>query len=220
MKAVFEEEQTREWNKLNANSVKFRSNDLEELDDMQGIIFFDDNDRKISDAEIYLPPNKAYIVINRVHFGEAGKVFTGDKKEVLKRMINFFLYPGNLKYLASAIWVDLEGSGISEDIAEELGFCPRDSYGNIFRLLNKDFEQFLEHAPAQKEIKDKMLQTYRELRAKNEEHLVDIRKRLERAKEDLKAFINGENEAMIRAKKVEIEHYEAILGIEQKNKGK
>lgn len=103
MKAVFEEKQEREWNKLNGNSVKFRTNDLEEIDKMQDITFFDDNDKRISDAEIYLPPNKAYIVINRVHFGEVGKVFTGDKKDTLKRMVSYLLYPGNLKYLASAI---------------------------------------------------------------------------------------------------------------------
>lgn len=105
-------------------------------------------------------------------------------------------------------------------MAEELGFCPHDSYGTIFRLLNKDFEQFLEHAPAQKEIKDKMLQTYRELMAKDKEYLAEVRKRLERAKEDLEAFINGENKAMIEAKKLEIEHYEAILEIGQKDKGR
>lgn len=71
MKVVFEGEQEREWNKLNVNSVKFRTGDLDEIEKMQGIIFYDDNGKKISDAEIYLPQEKAYIIINRVHFGEA-----------------------------------------------------------------------------------------------------------------------------------------------------
>lgn len=220
MKAVFEGEQEREWNKLNGNSVKLRNMDIDEIDNMQIITFSDDSGKKISDAEIYLPPNKAYIVINRVHFGEAGKVFDGDKKETLKRMINYLLYPGNLKYLASAIYAPIIGSGMSEEMIEELGFYPRSDEKTVFMLLNKDFEQFLEHAPADKATKDKMIQTYRELKEKESGYLDMIRKQLERAREALQAFTDEENETMIKAKKIEIEHYEEILGIRQKSKGR
>lgn len=220
MKAVFEGEQEREWNKLNGNSVKLRNMDIDEIDNMQIITFSDDSGKKISDAEIYLPPNKAYIVINRVHFGEAGKVFDGDKKETLKRMINYLLYPGNLKYLASAIYAPIIGSGMSEEMIEELGFYPRSDERTAFMLLNKDFEQFLEHATADKATKDKMIQTYRELKEKESGYLDMIRKQLERAREALQAFTDEENETMIKAKKIEIEHYEEILGIRQKSKGR
>lgn len=216
MKVVFEGEQEREWNKLNVNSVKFRTGDLDEIEKMQGIIFYDDNGKKISDAEIYLPQEKAYIIINRVHFGEAGKVFSGDKKDILKRMITYLLYPGNLRYLASAVYVDIVESGIPSEIIEELGFYPRDSYMRIFRLINNNFEQFLEHAPVDETIKNKMLQTYRELIDKDKVHLDLIRKELERAKEGLQSFTEQGNETMIEAKKTEIEHYEAILGNRQK----
>ncbi len=219
MKAIFEEEQEREWNKLNRNSVKLRSMDLDEIDKMQGIVFFDDNNKRISDAEIYLPQDKAYIVINRVHFGEVGKAFDEDKKEILKRMISYFLYPGNLEYLASAIYIKLVGSGISNDIAEELGFYPQGNYSTgIVRLLNKDFERFLEHTPIGEEVKNKILKAYRELRVKDQDYLDIIRKQLEKTREYLQIFINKGDEVMIEAKKVEIKHYEAILGIEQKDK--
>lgn len=221
MKAVFEGEQEREWNKLNGNSVKLRNMDIDEIDNMQIITFSDDSGKKISDAEIYLPPNKAYIVIKRVHFGEAGEaVSDGDKKGTLKKMINYLLYPGNLKYLASAIYVEISESGMSDDMIEELGFYPRSDARTIFRLLNKDFEQFLEHAPADKATKDKMIQTYRELKEKEKDYLDTIRKQLERAREALQAFTDEENETMIKAKKIEIEHYEEILGIRQKSKGR
>ena len=87
-------------------------------------------------------------------------------------------------------------------------------------ILNKDFEQLLEHANADKDTKDKMIQTYRELKEKESGYLDMIRKQLERAREALQAFTDEENETMIKAKKIEIEHYEEILGIRQKSKGR
>lgn len=39
MKVVFEGEQEREWNKLNVNSVKFRTGDLDEIEKMK-VSFF------------------------------------------------------------------------------------------------------------------------------------------------------------------------------------
>jgi len=107
MKVLFENEQEKEWNKLNKNSVKFRLSDLEQIEKMENVTFLDENDKKISDAEIYLPPSKAYIIINRVHFGEAGRVFDGDKEAILKRMISYFLYPKNLKYFSfkACFWI-------------------------------------------------------------------------------------------------------------------
>lgn len=216
MRAVFEEDQERAYNKLNKNSVKFRMRDFGEYDRMQTLVFFDDNDKRMSDAEIYLPQDKAYIVLNRIHFGEPGKVFEGSEKEALKRMTSYLFYPSNLKYLASAIYIHLPESGISEDMANELGFCP---FGDIaVRLLNRNFEQFLEHAPDDADVKNEVLQAYSALRDKDKAYLDVIRKQLTGAKESLQIFEEQGNQVMVEAKKEEIRHYEAILGIGQRDR--
>jgi len=215
MKVLFENEQEKEWNKLNKNSVKFRLSDLEQIEKMENVTFLDENDKKISDAEIYLPPSKAYIIINRVHFGEAGRVFDGDKEAILKRMISYFLYPKNLKYLASALYLELEGSNIPEEILERIGFYPIRGNNSIFRMLNREFDCFLEYSPTDKEIKSMILQMYKELVAEDRKYLDDIRNQLEVARKHLQAFISQGSVVMIEAKREEIAHYEAILGIEQ-----
>ena len=95
MKTIFEEEKEREWNELNESSIKLRSRDIYDgIDDSEEMTLLDDNDNKILDALFYLPEDKAYIVLNRVHFG---KLYQKNEKEALRKLISYLTYPENLK---------------------------------------------------------------------------------------------------------------------------
>ena len=115
--------------------------------------------------------------------------------------------------------MDYLGSNISEPMAEELGFYPLyvGSSGTVLRKLNGNFEQFLEYNPIDSHIKDKISEDYAILKDKDKKFLDRIRNDLENARISLKELIDeGKSGPIIEAKKKDIEHYESILGIQDR----
>lgn len=215
MKIVFGTERKRELNILNEDSVKLSLKHLDDLDSFEYMTFFDDNDNKILDTSLLLPENKAYMIFNSVHFGP---LYKNDKKNAMKQFINYLLYPNNLKYVASAIYFELLGSGIPEYMANELGFYPYHgkNSGELLRLVNKNFEQSIANIPISSQTKYSVLQDYNSLKSQDNNYLNTIRKNLEIAEYALKDFIAEQRvEELIEMKRKDIMHYKEILGINQ-----
>ena len=91
MKAIYDFDNNikNNWNKM---SVNFRYSDLDKIEDMKVVTLFDDENKKIVDAEFYTPQNKAYIVLNRVHFGEN---YQDNKVDALNKLFACLFFSAN-----------------------------------------------------------------------------------------------------------------------------
>lgn len=156
------------------------------------------------EISFYLPKDKAYICINRLHFFGS---YTEDKKVAMKQFVNHILFPHNIKYLAAYIRIDCRECGISETELSEIGFYIDSTNCNIYQLLNKNFEKYVESSFIDAEVKEAVLQDYRSLKFKEKDYLNQIRKRMNLAKEELYELTG----TMLEAKKIEIKHYENML---------
>lgn len=212
MIVTFKENGERKFNSLNKKSMKIRYGDFES-DDFEILNAYDNEGNMLLDAEIYCPPDKAYIIINRVHF----KVGSKDKqKEILEQFMGYLLCPTNLNYVAAAIYVDVVGFNIAEDVLQEVGFFPK--LRNVYALLNWSFEEALSAQDVSKDVKMAMRQDYLSLKDIKLAYIDSIRKQLLEAKNALQDFLaNPAYRTMMDAKKIEIQYLENIL---QSDKGR
>ena len=95
--------------------MKIRYGDFES-DDFEIVNTYDNEGNMLLDAEIYCPLDKAYIIINRIHIKDKDK-----EKEILEQFMGYLLCPTNLNYVASAIYVDVVGFNIAEDVLQAGG---------------------------------------------------------------------------------------------------
>ena len=136
MIVTFKENRERKFNSLNKKSMKIRYGDFEP-DSFEIVNAYDNEGNMLLDAEIYSPLDKAYIIINRIHFKASSK---DKQKEILEQFMGYLLCPTNLNYVASAIYVDVSfGFNIAEDVLQEVGFFPK--LRNVYALLNWSFEE-------------------------------------------------------------------------------
>lgn len=135
----------------------------------------------------------------------------------MKQFLNYLLYPNHLKHITSAIYFECLEAGISDYIAEESGFFPINLGSNILMSLNKNFEQTIADIPLSSEVRDSVLQNYKLLENKNNNYLKTIRQNLEEAKLHLNYFKEKNDTTMMKAKEIEIRHYEEILGTRPEN---
>lgn len=206
MIVTFNENGERKFNSLSKKSLKIRYGDFEP-DNFEIVNAYDNEGNKLLDAEIYSPLDKAYIIINRVHF----KVSSKEKqKELLEQFMEYLLYPTNLNYVASAIYVDVVGFNIAEDVLQEVGFFPK--LRNVYVLLNWSFEKALSAQDISKDVKMAMMQDYLALKDIKLAYMDTIRKQLLEAKNALRDFLaNPAYRPMMAAKKIEIQYLENIL---------
>ncbi len=213
MIAVFNEDKKRELNKFNKRSVKVRY-DIDDIENYESAIFYDDLGNIVLDAEFYCPQDKAYIFLNRVHFGDNYK---DKQKEAFEQFIGYILCYTNLNYIASAIYVDIVGFSISEDLALEIGFFPVS--GALYAILNWNFEEELTTQDIDPEIKKTIIKDYLVLKSKKLAHMDFIRSQLKQAKEHLSFFqAENTNDVMIKCKEIEVQHLERILRSSESNK--
>ena len=209
MKAIYDFDNNikNNWNKM---SVNFRYSDLDKIEDMKVVTLFDDENRKIVDAEFYTPQNKAYIVLNRVHFGEN---YQDNKVDALNKLFAFLFFSANRDYIASAIYMNILSSNISDADALEVGFF---RYGNsidILALLNWSFLEMLDDKSLDQEVRTAITQDFLALKAIKLVQMEDIRKQLLSAKAALSFFKMEDtpNQVLLDAKEQEIKHLESIL---------
>lgn len=206
MIVIFNENRERKFNSLNKKSMKIRYGDFDS-DDFEIVNAYDNEGNMLLDAEIYCPLDKSYIILNRVHF----KVSSKDKqKEILKQFMRYLLCPANLNYVAAAIYVDVVGFNIAEDVLQEVGFFPK--LRNIYALLNWSFEEALSTQDVSNDIKNAMMQDYLALKDIKLDYMNTIRKQLLQAKNALQDFLaNPAYRPLMDAKKIEIQYLENIL---------
>lgn len=183
MIVTFNENKDRKFNCLNKKSMKIRYGDFES-DDFEILNVYDNKGNMLLDAEIYCPLDKAYIIINRVHFKTSSK---DKQKEILEQFMGYLLCPTNINYVASAIYVDVVGFNIAEDVLQELGFFPK--LRNIYALLNWSFEETLSTQEISDEVKVAMMQDYLALKDIKLAYIYSIRKQLLEAKNALQDFL-------------------------------
>lgn len=214
-----EQEYKNDWNN---NSLKFRRTEIDTVyDEDWELYLYDDNGQLIVNANFYLPKDKAYVIIARVHYRERN-LNNQDKVDALKQLKQYFFSPINLKYRSGAIFLDIISSNIDDSIAEELGFYNSEnttsnsqmylvSLNRFPVLLN---ESFLDQIPDSVNAEDRsnIIERYRLLKERHNQWLQYRKRNLIEAKETLEEYIKKENIRMIKAKKEEIIHLEAILG--------
>jgi len=204
MIVTFNENRERKFNSFNKKSMKIRYGDFES-DDFEIVNAYDNEGNMLLDAEIYCPLDKAYIIINRIHIKDKDK-----EKEILEQFMGYLLCPTNLNYVASAIYVDVVGFNIAEDVLQAVGFFPKTP--NIFVLLNWSFEEALNTQEVSDDVRTAMMQDYLALKSKKFAFMDTIRKQLLEAKDALHYFqANPTNRPMIDAKEIEIQYLENIL---------
>ena len=121
MIVTFNENRERKFNSFNKKSMKIRYGDFES-DDFEIVNAYDNEGNMLLDAEIYCPLDKAYIIINRIHIKDKDK-----EKEILEQFMGYLLCPTNLNYVASAIYVDVVGFNIAEDVLQAGGILPKNA---------------------------------------------------------------------------------------------
>lgn len=206
MIVTFNENRERKFNSLSKKSVKIRYGDFEP-DNFEIVNAYDDEGNMLFDAEIYCPLDKAYIILNRIHFKASSK---DKQKEILEQFMGYLLCPTNLNYVASAIYVDVVGFNIAEDVLQEVGFFPKSP--NVFVLLNWSFEEALSTQEVSDEVKMAIIHDYLTLKDRKLTYMDTIRKQLLEAKNALQYFqANSSYSAMMDAKKTEIQYLENIL---------
>ncbi len=207
MIVTFKENRERKFNSLNKKSMKIRYGDFEP-DSFEIVNAYDNEGNMLLDAEIYSPLDKAYIIINRIHFKASSK---DKQKEILEQFMGYLLCPTNLNYVASAIYVDVSfGFNIAEDVLQEVGFFPK--LRNVYALLNWSFEETLSAQDVSNEVKMAIMQDYWALKDKKLTYMDTIRAQLLEAKDALQYFQTNSNySTMIDSKKIEIQYLENIL---------
>ncbi|MCM1053052.1 MAG: hypothetical protein NC483_03675 [Ruminococcus sp.] len=208
MTVTFEEDKKREFNKFNKKSVKLRYGDLEKIEEFEKATFCDSQGNILLDAEFYCPLDKAYIVLNRVHFGD---YYRENKRFALEQLIGYLLCSCNLNYFASVIYIDILGSNIDEDTAKEIGFFP--ILGNdCFAILNWSFEDAINAHTIMDDIKEAIIGDYLKIKVKKVAYMDAMRTQLTKAKDDLQFFLaNKPDNIMVESKKIEIKHLQRIL---------
>lgn len=206
MIVTFNENRERRFNSFNKKSMKIRYGDFEP-DNFEIVNAYDNEGNMLLDAEIYCPLDKAYIIINRIHFKTSSK---DKQKEILEQFLGYLLCPANLNYVAAAIYVDVVGFNMAEDVLQEIGFFPK--LRNIYALLNWSFEKSLSTQGVGNDVKMAIMQDYLALKDIKLSYIDSIRKQLLEAKNALQDFLaNPAYRPLMNAKKIEIQYLENIL---------
>lgn len=206
MIVTFNENRERRFNSFNKKSMKIRYGDFEP-DNFEIVNAYDNEGNMLLDAEIYCPLDKAYIIINRILFKTSSK---DKQKEILEQFMRYLLCPTNLNYVAAAIYVDVLGFNIAEDVLQEVGFFPK--LRNIYALLNWSFVKSLSTQGVGNDVKMAIMQDYLALKDIKLSYIDSIRKQLLEAKNALQDFLaNPAYRPLMNAKKIEIQYLENIL---------
>lgn len=208
LKMVCEDEKVRQFNTLNEKSLVLNYNDFNNIDNFKDIAFFDDNNNKVIDVSLYFPTNKAYIVLNRVHFG---KLYESNKKQIMRQLISYLFLPDKFKYFSSAIYLNLLGFGIDDYTLKEVGFF---NYGqtHILCFLNPNFKKDISKISIDEKVKPFIFKSYKSLNNIKNHYLYNTKLCLATANTALKNFIEEKrSKKIIGMKEKDVEHYKEIL---------
>lgn len=208
LKMVCEDEKVRQFNTLNKKSLILNCNDFNNIDNFEDIAFFDCNNDKVIDVSLYFPTNKAYIILNRVHFG---KLYENNKKQIMRLFIDYLIFPDNFKYFSSAIYLNVLGFGIDDYILKEVGFF---NYGQIHILcfLNTNFKKDFLKIPVDEQVKPFIFNSYKSLDSIKNHYLYNTKICLATANMALKDFKEKKySKKLIEMKEKDVEHYKEVL---------
>ena len=200
----------RQFNTLNEKSLVLRYTDIDNIEKYEDIEFFDKDDNKVLDVSLYFPSDKAYIILNRVHFG---KLYIDNQKYIMKQFIKYLLSPNNFNYYASAIYLYSLGFNIKEYILNEIGFFEYGPLGtHLLCYLNTHFRNELSSILLDEITKNHILESYKSLNKTKAKYLYRIKICLANSNYALKSLLEEKRTGkIIDFHKDNIRHYEEIL---------
>ena len=140
------------------------------------INIFDDNNTQMAHAELIFNKERAYAVLNRMHFYGLSE---GQKIEVVKELENYLFGENDLPFNILALGADPVEHGISEEVFPMCGFVQL--MNNFYMIANPNFEGIVKANSNDQEITDILMNFLQKYNLKKEKFLDEIRHYLEEA---------------------------------------
>lgn len=202
---------------LTKNSLKIRGNDYfyDELPNQVEEIFYicDDNGTLVGYIDMIFRTDRAFAVINRINQELLQLLWDAkQQEEILRKLISYLYGPNDLPYKLLVITCDQVGSNIDREVLERLGFLCRDTTLSVYcTSINPNFQQMISTTNDSETIST-LTKWYQKYKEKQKAYHLQLLRDLELAYEVINS--NEYGKIMNEAKKIEIQHIEAILGVQ------
>lgn len=182
MKLIFRDDNLKKRNTLKLDSVRL-GRYSEDFDEENDVFLLDDKGRTVLHAEVAMPEDKAWAMINRIHlYGESDEngvqmnMKEEDRIPTLRSFFEMLFNQLEVSHLNAAVYIDLF-SNISEVELQKLGFFGI-YWGDRFILLNPKFPDLIGYYTNDKKTIDGCMSLFNRLETFEKRYVAKQKERL------------------------------------------